>query len=547
MKKVIYILSSLMLGITLMTLTSCEPDGPKTPDFEASHTLGTVLDAIYSPQNGIGVYSVTLLTSTLDQMGYPANVGDIQFTLNLNAPLDADPVNATIPDGTYTADTLMNEMTWNPLATGMYIRIGEGTGLDALGIEYMTDGTVYSKRDGDNYTLQIAFTTSGGTQINAEYKGPIFFTQGGGSGGYNTPPFTEDQNVKFNEADGTYYGLWAYPHADDATLRFYISEYASDGSTLLKTYRMNIMLFSEKLEDYNVRNPQIPTGTYNVTATKPFTDTAIPETIIPGSLDNIVGELIMTGSNFTMTDYEAGENFASHITGGSMTITNNGSEYDIQFNFTTPEEVSIKGSYKGAINIENRCTNDTDPTNPRANGQAISRLEEDVVVNIPEEEIAIIAYYGNYLFTDKASWFFSLGAVDEVGDFIMSEFFTEYKPFTEAGKLIPGTYNVSRTFEPYTMLPGFSTFGNYTPLYTWYGDLSSYNEAEGYHEKMAPIESGTMTVEDLGGGNYKFVFDFVDDAGFKVTGEWSGQTEVIDNDLTKPVEDAAIPSMLLYR
>ena len=47
-------------------------------------------------------------------------------------------------------------------------------------------------------------------------------------------------------------------------------------------------------------------------------------------------------------------------------------------------------------------------------------------------------------------------------------------------------------------------------------------DAEGYSSETAPIAEGTVTVEDAGNGNYRFVFDLVDDGGYKVTGEWTG-------------------------
>ncbi len=37
-----------------------------------------------------------------------------------------------------------------------------------------------------------------------------------------------------------------------------------------------------------------------------------------------------------------------------------------------------------------------------------------------------------------------------------------------------------------------------------------------------------MTVSKENDG-YKFVFDFQDDAGYKITGEWKGTVNVVDN------------------
>ena len=45
--------------------------------------------------------------------------------------------------------------------------------------------------------------------------------------------------------------------------------------------------------------------------------------------------------------------------------------------------------------------------------------------------------------------------------------------------------------------------------------------------QIYPIKSGTMTVSKENDG-YKFVFDFRDDAGYEITGEWKGTVNVVD-------------------
>ncbi len=546
MKKLLSLISMLAIGMSLATFTSCEPNGPEGPEFEASHTFQTAMDAVYSTENGKGVYSVTLVTSTLDNQGYPANVGDMMFKLNLYAGLDEDPMNAVIPDGTYTADTLANEMTWNPLATGIYVRIAEGTSFDALGIEFMTEGTVYSKLNGDDYTLQIAFKTSSGTEIKAEYVGPIYFQQGGSSGN-SFELFAENQNVTFTEASGTYYGSWAYPHADDATLHFKKNILDEDGN-VMQTYSLTAMLFTPKFEDYNVANPQMPSGTYDVTMKKTPDMNNTPFTVSYGFLAEYMGSYIPFGSSLIMTDYKTGKTYVGYFTDGSMTIDNNGGEYDINFNFTTPEGLTMGGSYKGAIAIENKNNNDSDPNYLGANGKPISTLTESIELDIPEDDIALIAHYGNYIFPNLSAWYLNLGMADEKGDFIQSEILKSVVPYKDAYSSLPGTYKVNYSYEANTLLPGYSSFGNNSPFYTWYGDLDSYDANEGYHTRMAPIEEGTMTIEDIGNGlqhletediyvgTYKFTFDFTDDAGNKITGSWSGTVTILDNDLTVPVE-----------
>ena len=101
--------------------------------------------------------------------------------------------------------------------------------------------------------------------------------------------------------------------------------------------------------------------------------------------------------------------------------------------------------------------------------------------------------------------------------------------FTDANKgatLQEGVYTIEHKFEPMYALPGYMMFNKADILYTWYGDKRSDDET-GATDILAPIKCGTMTVSKENDG-YKFVFDFRDDAGYEITGEWKGTVNVVD-------------------
>ncbi len=554
MKKILSIISMLALSMTLVTLTSCQqdnnPDESKpgdtlNPDFVATHTLNEAFDAVYSTHESIGIYSVTFGTAPAE-IGHPTSEGDVQFTINLYADLDSDPMNAAIPNGKYTGSTDMAPMTWNPIATGLYV-INDGN----LEIAFMTEGTVYTSLDGDTYTIQVelkAATDNKEYEVKAQYVGPIVFAHGGSST-TTTENFETDPKVAFDKAEGVYYGSYAYHFSDDVTLRFSKDITDEDGN-VIQSYHLNAMIWIPKLEDYNDPNPQIPSGTYDVIMKKTTDATNIPMTVSYGFLGEMTGELFSFGSLLSMTDYKEGKRFVGYFTEGSMELVNNNGNYEITFNFKTPEGLDITGSYNGAIKIENRCNNDEAPNNLGANGNPLSKLTDDVALEIPEDEIAMIYHYGNYIFPNMSSWFFSIGDSDERGDFIMTEIFKDYVPFIDGKDGLAGTYTVSRDFVVNTLIPGTLSYGNNTPSYSYYGDLDSYDETIGAHSKMAPIVEGTLTITDIGNGlelipaddmdlyagTYSFTFDFTDDKGYKITGEWSGTVAIIDYDLTIEIE-----------
>ena len=69
-------------------------------------------------------------------------------------------------------------------------------------------------------------------------------------------------------------------------------------------------------------------------------------------------------------------------------------------------------------------------------------------------------------------------------------------------------------------------------LYSWYGDLDTTDE-EGAQSVLAPIYTGTLTITTVG-TERKFTFNFTDDKGNKLTGEWQGVYYDITNDLNTP-------------
>ncbi len=545
MKKFIKIFGLLTLSAALMNFaSSCEEQTPDNPDqggetFEPNTVINNLSSAVYTTEGETGIYNICLGTN-LDRYEMPAEVGDMYISMYLYAPLDEDPTNAVLPSGTYAQDSTHAHMTWDPRHTVAIVKVSEGQEMDYFPYP-LSEGTVYVSREGDEYTINVAFKLTGDeTEVRAQYVGPITFASGGSSAN-DIKNFESDPNVTLESAYGTYYGSWAYPHADDITLRFRKNIYDENGD-VIQSYSLTTMIFISKLADYTIENPQVPSGKYDVTMKKTPDMNNTPFTVSYGFLGDYMGELIPFGSSLMMTDYKEGLTYAGYFTGGSMTVANNDGEYDIEFNFITPEGLDITAHFNGEIEIENRCNNNSDPNYLGANGKPISSLTEHINLNIEENNLALIAHYGNYIFPDKAAWYFSLGAIDKngdeknTGDYIQTEFLKNIVPYADAVSAIPGTYTVSSSHEANTLLPGYSSFGNNSPFYTWYGDLGSYDNELGYNTKMAPIASGTMVIEDLGNGIYSFTFDFVDDAGYTVKGSWSGPADVFDSDLTIPVE-----------
>ncbi|MDO4163621.1 MAG: hypothetical protein Q4D56_04435 [Bacteroides sp.] len=489
------------------------------PEEDDTVYLTQVIEAYYSTDNSAnaGNYLLTFSTDDLDSNGYPARVGDVMLTIDLYNASDEDPVNATLPSGEYQPQSDYSAFSWNPSYSVYYKRIGAGD--SGVSASLISSGVVTVEREGDIYSVLIDVVTLTGEVVKASYTGTIVFVQTGTS---SYERFTTPQNVDFEIGQGRYYGNWYYPHADDLSLQFFQGTFDENGSLTDGYYLTLSSTYMNKLADYNMENPPLEEGTYTIGTTSTSTLQKIPFTIDPGSMQEIWGTSMAIGSYMTYIDASTGRQYIGLITGGSFTVTRSGNEYNIDFDFVSTEGISLKGTFNGEISMANYNDNDTSTMNPK---RPWSTLTQNVQLNFPEDTQALIYYMGDYLYPGLASWWLLVSsATQDKGDMITAEFFA---PLENGMELQSGTYTVSRKFEAFQMLPGFQPYGGGAVAYTWYGDLSSV-DSEGYATVMAPIEEGTMTLQKEENGTYRFVFDFKDDAGYTVTGEWSGAATIAE-------------------
>lgn len=484
------------------------------PESDKNIKLRVMVDAAYRTDNkmGAGNYVLTLASDEPGSDGYPAKKGDIVLQLDLSNIADKDPINATLPTGEYLPGTNNSAFTWDPTKSIIYSRTGAGD--QGTAATLMADGTVTVEREGDIYDIKIEVVNLAGEKLSAYYTGPIVFILTGSSSydRFNTP-----QNVTFEYGQARYYGNWFRPHADDLLLQFFQGT-LDDKNNLIDGYYLHLSsVYMNKLVDYNVKNPPLEEGTYTVSKTPSFALTSIPFTLDPGSMEEIWGETMPSGSYLTRIDASTGKKYIGFIVSGTMKVVHSGDQYQIHVDFMTQENISVKGVFSGSMNIKNYNNND-DTKVPRP----WSTLTEDVKLNFPSDVKASAVFLGQYLYPGLNSWWLIISsAKNDKGDMITTEFFT----LADKGMVFePGTYTVSRKFEPYQLMPGFQQYGGGEVNYTWYGDLSS-QDSEGYSSKLAPIEEGTMKVQK-DGDKYQFVFDFKDDAGHAITGEWNGPVNI---------------------
>uniref|UniRef100_UPI0040566DA4 hypothetical protein n=1 Tax=Alistipes sp. TaxID=1872444 RepID=UPI0040566DA4 len=512
-----------MLRVEGQTLGQEEPfDG---------YELNTLVAAFYTTANvaAAGNYEITF--GNAEQLEWE---GDINVTLSLFNLPDEDSLNATVPSGLYTPNSDYSAFSYSPSLS--YVDIV------AEGPEVVTSplfGTVTVEREGPTYTITVEGTLMllNDMEFKARYVGPIQFVESG-SAAYTR--FNTDQNVTFTKAEGRYWGNWYRPHADDLYVDFFDGEFNEDGK-LVKGYQLSLKnIYMTKYADYNADFIPIAEGTYKVNRKRmsDYTRT-IPFTIDPGSLEPVFEELMLLGTNLTYVDEENNIKIAGIVAGGEMELSRNGEEYQIRFDFVSEEGVKLTGTYEGKINLGNYNDNDT-AMEPRP----WSTLTEDHVYNIPQGAYGYAYLYGSYLYPNLDSWFIMVYATnDEYPAGYGDMFTTELLINPENGTEFPvGTFNIGMQAEPYTMFCGTRDFSR-NILYTHYGDLTP--DAEGYSSQVAPISSGTVKISKVEEGIYKFEFDMVDDAGNKITGEWSGPvyTDDFRDELAEEEQSVAAPRL----
>ena len=202
--------------------------------------------------------------------------------------------------------------------------------------------------------------------------------------------------------------------------------------------------------------------------------------------------------------------FERVLAGGSVTITNNGTEVSISAQITDAEDA--------VWNIDAAVT-------PSAyEGRFNSTLEGDKEVNLEGSEVTAL-YYGTnrYQGCDLPVWFIQYLTTDNE---ILQFEFVAPSGATFASGFPTGTFTASYGLEENTFVPGF-TQNNY--LYaSWYMTIVSQTQ-QGYSvgDPMAPLVGGTVEITK-DGDNYTVKVNAQDDISYNITAEWTGTINAQD-------------------
>ena len=496
------------------------------------YELNKFISAVYRNDNDALAGNYELMFGNTTDLGWE---GDVQVFIDFYNEEDSDPLNPVLPNGVYEPNTDYSPFSYSPSNSYVDIVVEGG---EVVSSPIM--GVVTVERPGASYTITVegALMLLGDMEFSARYTGPIQFVQGGTSA-YEF--FEEDVTIDMDEAQMRYWGSWFFPFCDEVGVEMFDGTFDENG-TLQKGYYLHLSrVFMPKYHDYNEPNVPLAEGHYDVVFEALKDTYCVPYLFDAGRIQEYFGDKYFTGTYLQYVENGQVKKVGL-VTGGSFDVEYNGTEHTITMNFVTDNGHNLTLTYTGDINSVN--FNDNDETMP---AHPWTTLDGDHEYNFPKETMGYAFCLGEYMTPGYDNWMLMIYATnaeypDGYGDMFTTEFLVATGGARDA--MPTGTYNISLDIADHTMFTGIQDYHG-AILFTWYGDLTP--DFEGYSSETSPITEGTVVVEDAGNGTYRFVFDLVDDGGYKVTGEWTGVVAAQDISDAVSSSSLAAPQPLALR
>lgn len=477
--------------LTMKTLGTSEAEYDIRMEAKAARVLYT------SGNSETDDYTLTLSSVGFTEKGEPMPESTY-YSFYLAGTASADPDNPELPEGTYSYSSTGLAGTFS---YGVCADIDSDGNTVAESPAFMREGsTVTVSRNGDGYYIEAVIYTeslSAGNQLHhVTYDGPVSMavnSTGGDPGQPTVGVLEEDlRDIVFTDVTAFNYGEVDGSLCNNIILEFTNMELTSDG---LYDYPGQV-LYLDMAAWYSYG--EIYDGSYPIGNSGDF------GWVYPGSWQ---GGMSLPEGSYAIDIDEGGSFHIGAFSSGALTIEYDYiSTYTFRFNFVTPEGRAVTGVYEGPVDVYDGTAT-----------QTFSTLTSDYEIPFGTTVIACASYYGDYNGTGNGNWILSLQSINDDGS---SECF--YADISGEGLdfnagLQPGTYSASVTLEQYTFMPGvvdgIFEEGNYT---YW-----CRRDASGMMTALSPAVDGTITIS-RDGDTYTVVIDYTDDAGYNVTGTWTG-------------------------
>lgn len=153
--------------------------------------------------------------------------------------------------------------------------------------------------------------------------------------------------------------------------------------------------------------------------------------------------------------------------------------------------------------------------NDKAPKGSYSTLTENLALNL-EGSTVVYGNWGDYWGAGGQNFFIEFYPENYTGDYVCLDIITTS---ADAATGFLGSYIGSFNFIQGSFVSGFDDSGY--PMGSWYLGME-----EGDVYAMAPFKTGDVIIGMDDSGNYTVMIDVIDDAGYEITGEWSGEMTV---------------------
>ncbi len=480
--------------------TQGEPDPePSTGD---TFTLTTVTDATYQGGTGsdgsanyyIGLSNVPF---EIDDQGeqVPTEPGIILY-LDLYGQASQDASAARLPEGTYTLKSGATTGTANPDYTWAREKKQDGT----IAYRKPVEGEITVLHTQKRYLIEGTFVVGTEEENFAfTYEGELAFVDRTDPSG-GAPVIREPVNVTFTSASAS----WEYTGDESDRYTIRLQEGTVEGGYLAHGHQLTIDLLSKPLS--SKEEMVLAEGVYS-----PSNDYVSPMAFTQGSTFNLMGYVYYYGTYLQQVESLEETPLIGFAQEGTIEVKRSGSQYEFIVDVTTPEGVSIKGTYPmGDVNFI-----DNAPEKPAGDWLSILHEDKTVLFNPDDASECRVWTYTSYF--EGATEFEIL-----VDNNTTDEAFQLDVLAAEGATSIAGTYTTPKdpdNPQAGEFIPGYQEFA--VKRGTWpylYYDFSASQYIG------APATEGTIEITELEDGKVEIQYEMKDDADPKNTirSVWSG-------------------------
>lgn len=499
---------------------------------QAEVNFGSAVAAIYDERTS-KIPSYYVILSSDPDASYNSKTGAIENLSNgylLTLDLYADPSSPiALPDGVYAANGSGMAMSYDPEYSFLAYYDAQGTQTASA---LLSDFIRVSSDQSGIYTITTTIH-QGADDLNITFKGRLPFVNANEKPSA-FPQVKHDVEVDMNGGVAFYQGIPESSGQGATYLNLYSNGFDPETGAMTEAGSSIAILFGHKKflkkEDFTI----IP-GTYEVSySLNRFT-------WYPGREIDYVGTAMPFGTYYRELIIDNEVTMANHFEYGYMrsgTFTVDKAEGNLfsgSFEGVTDLGYTIKINFEGEVTF-----NWQDAKIPAA----VSNLTDDVEMDFSKIEMAHVFHTG--MMGGCRTFIVDLGspagrdeAINYGGDLFRMELFLNPK-YTAVQ---PGTYTVvprrwnsnelaaGRTYSPFSCNKGrFNENGSSTGTrYTHFKEGSYCVE-----DLHGPAEEGSIGITVEENGDYTFDINIMDDAGWYITGKWTGPLDLLyDEDALK--------------